>query len=190
MRHPLQNIRHRRKEIFFILLGLTILLMVLMNFVGAPLTTTEVPLGIISYELAGSVSGAEAILASWDQDAQLRAAFSLGVDYLFLVVYSTTIALACIWSGEVLKKNGWPLASASAPLAWGQWLAALLDAVENMALVIILFGMLAPPWPELAKWCAIIKFSMIFLGMVYAFYGLVSYLAARFIDKNDLIDAT
>lgn len=190
MRHPLQNIRHRRKEIFFALFGLTLLLMVIMNFVGAPLNTTQAPLGIISYELAGTVPGAGAILASWDQDAQLHAAFSLGLDYLFMVVYSTTIALACIWSGEVLQKNGWPLASTSVPLAWGQWLAALLDAVENLALALILFGALASPWPELAKWCALIKFILIFLGMVYAFYGLVSYLTARFLYKNGLKDAT
>jgi hypothetical protein len=180
MRHPFQNIRNRRKEIFITLLVLTLLMMFLMNFIGTPLTTPEAPLGIVSYEFAGSVSSAQSILDSWDHNAQLHAAFSLGLDYLFMVLYSSTIALACIWAGEVLDKNSWPLGKVSVPLAWGLWAAALLDAVENIALVVILFGVLVSPWPELAKWCAVVKFALIFMGMVYAFYGLVAHLTSRF----------
>lgn len=180
MRHPLELIQTRRLDILITLLILTIFLMVLLSIVGAPLTTPTAPNGIISYELAGSVSKVDEIINSWDHNAQLHAAFSLGFDYLFLVVYSTTIAFACIWAGEQLRSSDWPLAGLGVLLAWGLWLAALLDAVENLALVIMLFGEVVSPWPELARWCAIFKFSLIFIGMVYALLGLIAYISGRF----------
>lgn len=180
MQHPLESIAsERRKKYFWPLLAATLVVMALMNAVGAPLVTSSAPYGIVSYELAGSVSAAEAILASWDQDARLGAAFSLGFDYLFMLVYSTTIALACVWAADVVRGRGWPLASLGRPLAWGQWLAACLDALENLALAVILFGSPVSPWPGIARWSAVLKFALIFLGMMYAFYGLTVSLLRR-----------
>lgn len=180
MNHPLQSIHTNRKRTFFLLLAATLLVMLIMNFVGTPLTTEAAPLGIISFELAGSVDEAQQIVDSWDQNAQLYAAFSLGFDYLFMVLYSTTIALACLWAGETLLGSGWPLSGLGVPLAWGLWLAALLDAVENLGLTRVLLVSNTSPWPEIAMWCAVVKFALIFLGLVYAFFGLVAYFSKRF----------
>ena len=52
-------------------------------------------------------------------------------------------------------------------LAWGLWIAALFDAVENFSLITILFGTATSPYPEIAQACAGIKFSLILLGLVY-----------------------
>jgi hypothetical protein len=128
---------------------------------------------MVSLDFAGSPQRAKAILDSWDHPAQLRAAFIQGLDFLYLLVYSTTIAIACLWAGKTLHRAGWPLASIGIPLAWGLWLAALSDAVENVALVEILFGKYNSPWPEIAAACAILKFALIFLGLVYALYALL-----------------
>ncbi len=140
MRHPFQSIpADKRPAVFWPLLLITLFLLVLLNMEGKPMVTPAAPLGIVSYELAGSVSRAQEILASWDQRAQLSAAFSLGLDYVFMLAYSTTIGLACVWTADALRRRGWPLASVGAPLAWGLWLAAAFDATENIALVVILF---------------------------------------------------
>lgn len=180
MRHPFQSIPvNQRAKVFWPLLVVTLFLMVLLNVEGKPMVTPAAPLGIVSYELAGSVPKAQQILASWDQQAQLSAAFSLGLDYVFMLVYSAAIGLACIWTADALHRRGWPLASFGAPLAWGMWLAAALDAIENVALVVILFGTLQTPWPEIARVCAIFKFGLIFLGLVYAFFGLGVSLVVR-----------
>ena len=56
-------------------------------------------------------------------------------------------------------------------LAWGLWLAAVLDAKENLALIIILFNGPADPWPLLAQACAIAKFGLIIAGLLYAAVG-------------------
>lgn len=184
MSHPLQAIQsNRRKSVFLILLVVTITFLLLMNWIGAPLISSEAPFGIVSYEFAVSPEKSMDILNSWDQSAELRAAFSLGLDFLFLVLYSTTIALACIWAGDVLLKNCWPFARIAVPLAWGMWFAALLDAIENVALVYILFEIPHIPWPELAAFCALIKFVFVFSGMIYAFLGLTAH-TTRAIVKN------
>jgi len=158
----------------------TILLMVLLNIVGLPLETEAAPLGIITYEFAGTVERAGEILNSWNHNAQLHAAFSLGLDFLFILLYSTTIGMACVWAGQVLARDRWPLVGVAVPLAWGLWLAAILDAVENFSLIKVLYGPIASPWPAVARICAMIKFGLVFIGLIYAFYGLVAYLANRF----------
>jgi hypothetical protein len=180
MHHPFKNIQPQRLKLYFWpLLGVTLGIMILMNIIGAPLITRQAPSGIISYELAGSVSKAAAILDSWDQNARLHAAFSLGFDYLFMLAYSSTIAMACVWAGGILQRRKWPLAGAAQPLAWAQWLAAMMDGIENLGLILMLFGPVASPWPEISRWCAILKFSFIFLGMIFAFYGLAVSLLPR-----------
>ena len=174
MTHPFSSLFSESiKRVFWTLFFITILLMVWLNVVGSPLTTKAAPYGIISYELAGNVPNAVQIIASWDHNAQLHAAFSLGLDYVFLLAYSTTIGLACVWTARILHDRQWPMARIGVPLAWGQWVAAVLDAIENYALIIMLFGSVTSPWPQIAYWCAIIKFALVFLGMVYAIFGLV-----------------
>jgi hypothetical protein len=180
MSHPLLLIpQNKRKVVFWSLFAATLAWMVIMQIVNAPLITADAPQGIISFELAGSLGKAKWMLISWDVRAQKFAAFGLGIDYVFMLLYSTTIALACIWSGEVLRAVRWPLSGIGISLAWGQWIAAALDAVENIALATILLGGLAHPWPELARWCALFKFALIFIGLVYTFFGLVARLAQR-----------
>lgn len=164
---------------FWPLLGLTILLMIVFGITGAPLTTAAAPYGVVSFELAGTVENMREILASWDAQTQLRAAFGLGLDYLFMVVYASTLIFGCGLATRVLQRSKWPLVRFGNPLAWGVILAALLDAVENVALTTIIFGTVASPWPEVARWCAIPKFGLIFIGIVFVIYGGVVALVER-----------
>ena len=180
MSHPFQRLSPASARRAFIpLLVITLVVMAILSLVSASLTTQAAPLGIISYELAGSAAKAQSILDSWDSLTQLHAAFALGFDYVFMLAYSITIGLACVMAAGVLRGRGWPLAGIGAGLAWGQWLAAGFDAVENIALTAMLFGVVASPWPQVAYWCAVFKFGLIFLGLVYAFYGGVVRLFIR-----------
>ncbi|MEW5873316.1 MAG: hypothetical protein AB1894_28915 [Chloroflexota bacterium] len=169
----------QRKRIFWIALVLSLTLMSLLNLVGAPLITEPAPYGIVSFELAGNPSQAQAMLDSWDGRAQLAASFSLGLDYVFMVAYALAISLGCLWAAESLRRQRWPLAWMGAPLAWLQWLAAALDGLENLGLIKILLDAPASPWPEIARWCATIKFGLIFIGLVYAFLGAFVSLVGR-----------
>ena len=184
MSPPFQSIpQDKFGKVFWLSFAISIILMIALNLAGGPTITPSAPYGIISYERAGSILRSLEILTSWDDYGRGSAAFSLGLDFLYMLAYSCTIALGCIWSSRVLRERDWPLADLGAPFAWGQWLAAVLDAVENIALIVILLGSVVSPWPELAKWCALVKFALIFLGMAYAFFGLVMHLMQRFSSR-------
>ena len=171
---------------FWPLLGLTILLMIVFGISSAPLTTEAAPYGVVSFELAGTVEQAHQILDRWNAEAQLRAAFGLGLDYLFMVAYASTIAFGCGMAARMLKDNGWPLARWGNLLSWAVILAAFLDVLENIALTSILFGSVASPWPEIARWCAIPKFVLVFLGIVYVIYaGAVALVERISPDKKE-----
>jgi hypothetical protein len=164
---------------FWPLLGLTLLLIVVFGVTGAPLTTEAAPYGVVSFELAGSVENMHRILNSWDTNTQLRAAFGLGLDYVFMPVYAFAIAFGCGIAFRALQRNRWPLAKYGNLLAWGVILAALLDVIENIALTKVIFGAVVSPWPEIARWCAIPKLGLIFIGIVYLVYGVVVTLVER-----------
>ena len=173
MEHPMHKIPTEKRRNYFLGLSIaTISMMIIFNAIGIPLQTPSAPYGIISYELAGSLTRVEEVLASWDHQARLRAAFGLGLDYLFMLIYASAISLACIWAVQVMRARGLPFGEAGEILAWGQWLAALLDACENVALTIMLWGNEVSPLPQIAQGCAILKFGLIFMGLTYAFLGL------------------
>jgi hypothetical protein len=151
--------------------------MVILTWVGEPLTTPVAPNGIVSYEFAGSVSRAREILNSWGETGRLHAAFSLGLDFLFIVAYATTIGLACAWAGEILSKRRWPLSGVGLPLAWGVCLAGVLDGIENVSLAVMLLVNVSSPWPQLAAACAAVKFLLIVLALLYAAYGGLAWLS-------------
>jgi hypothetical protein len=176
--HPLTDLpKGVRWRLFWPLAALSVVMLLIFQAIDVALTSPVAPLGIVSFELAGSVSAVQEILASWDAQAQLHAAFGLGLDYLFMPIYSTAIGLGCIWAAEIVHRSGWPLAGLGAALAWGLWLAALFDATENLALTAIMFGAVAAPWPQVSAFCASIKFTLIAAGLIFAIYGLAGGIA-------------
>jgi hypothetical protein len=180
MRHPFQAISHDRIPRYFIpLILLTLAFMAAFNGLDKPLKTSAAPNGIISFELAGDVSTSQSILDSWDTHARGLAAFGLGLDYLFMVVYSTTIAMGCVWTMSIPIGQKPILHRIGRLLAWGQWLAVLFDGVENAALLKILFADAASPWPDVASTCAMMKFAIIVLGLAYIALGLIVLIGKR-----------
>jgi len=169
MAHPLEAIpAHRRADVFLSLLLLTFGLTVALGVIDQPLRAAALENGIVSLELAGSLERVQAAINGWDARVRFFAGLSLGLDYLYLVVYSTTIALACLWAAGIFRARGWALAAAGVPLAWGQWFAALCDAVENFALIVLLAGYVREPWPLVAFWAAVPKFALTVAGILYA----------------------
>lgn len=178
MRHPLAAVPDgRRRGVFLAVLATTLAVMGVMGALDGPLRTSAAPQGMVSLELAGDAARAERILDSWGARGRRMAALSLGLDVLFLVLYATANALACLWAGRVLAPRA--LARLATPLAWGQWLAGGLDAVENAALAVVLVDGPEGPWPALARAAAVPKFALVAMGLLYAALGAAVALAAR-----------
>lgn len=173
MTHPLERINpERRKHYFYPLLALTIVLLLSMNFIGISLNTAAAPQGIISFEFAATPDRAQQMLDSWTPDAHIRAGFIQGLDFLFPLAYSTTVGLGCVMAAGVIARRGQAVSRLGAGLAWGLWVAAALDYVENINLVFLLLGTVQSPFPQIAAVCAGIKFALLAAGLIYAFYGL------------------
>ncbi|HSK88470.1 MAG TPA: hypothetical protein VK880_08950, partial [Anaerolineales bacterium] len=183
MTHPLAFIPNRyRKQLFFILLALTLILFAVLRVLDQPLRTDAAPKGIVSFELAGNSRTARAITDSWKQMSLLLsavegqpnpdvvnvpyvfAAFGLGLDYLFMPVYALWLAFGTLLASG--KHEGW-LRSLGTVAGYAALAAMVFDAVENYALLQVLLGNMQSPYPALAAFCAIVKFSLILLGLLY-----------------------
>ena len=171
MSHPLDFIPNTaQKKIFFALLALTLGLVGVFSLLDAPLRTTAAPNGIVSFELAGTPEKADAIIQSWDARAQLFAAFGLGFDYIFMPAYALTISLGVLMA---LRKHSGIFSKTGIYAGWGMLLAALLDAVENVALWRLLSDTATSFCPRVAAVAATIKFGLILLGLGVALIGWV-----------------
>jgi hypothetical protein len=162
-----------QKRGFIVLLALTLAVMVSLNALGRPLNTEAAPSGIVSFELAGRLSVAQRMVESWGQRGQVYAGLNLGLDYLFMVAYSSCISLGCVLVARRLSRRINFLSSGGVLLAWTQFVAALLDAVENYALIRILLGSQQELWPAVARWCAMPKFLIVGAGLLYVAIGVV-----------------
>ena len=178
--HPFERLApSTRRRALPGLIVLTLALTVALQIVGRPLQTAAAPQGIVSFELAGNLPAAQAIIASWNSAAQLYAAFSLGLDYLYMPLYAIAIALACVQAAGSSLRSPRPMWALGILLAWALGLAALLDAVENIALFQLLLGSRSTAWPVVAKACATAKFAFVIAGLLYAAVGGVVYLTRR-----------
>jgi hypothetical protein len=160
-----------RFPVFWFTVVVSILLMITLQFLGRPLQTEAAPAGIVSYELAGFPRSAADVLQSWDAEARQFASLNLGLDYLFLTAYAIAIGLGCRLVGERMERDRSLLGKVGYLLAWALPLAAVLDAVENYALIRLLLGSTHHNWPLLARWAAIPKFTLVFLGLIYVLLG-------------------
>lgn len=164
MRHPLEAVPpDKRARIFVPLLIATLLITFAFRFIGPAAPT------IIDFEFAGTATKATDIINAWTPADRIHAGFSLGFDFLYMPIYSTTIALACVWAAGVFRSGAGK--SIGVALAWGLWLAAILDSIENLALMGNLFGSPIEPFPAIAALCATLKFGLILLGLVYVVGG-------------------
>jgi len=171
-RHPYEFIPASKRTWVWLAFAVAALgVMTVSNLTGAAMITAAAPQGIISFELAGNAAEAAKILGSWNLSARLSAAFGLGLDFLFPILYAAAIGSACVWAAGVFRAV-WPgLAVGGVLLAWEMWLAALFDYFENIALTMILFGGALPVLPEIARALALLKFCLIGVALVYVVLG-------------------
>ena len=166
MRHPLESIPNEyRKRSFFIFLFSTIVLFALFRVLDEPLRTSAAPSGIVSFELAGTPTQAENMMASWSETGRYNAAFGLGIDYLFMPTYAFALAFGTLLAAG--RHSSW-VRSLGALAGYGAFTAAIFDAVENFALFQVLLGSINTPYPMIAAACATIKFGLLIFGLAYA----------------------
>ena len=174
---PFNWIDHRARRP--VVLGLTTLLVsssAWLIYMDRMLVSDAAPNGIISFELAGSLERSEAIIQSWSEPARSAAMLIQGFDYLYLIIYPAWLSLASILLGALL---GGRWQSAGMVTGWVVLLAAPLDAVENYALIQQLMSGAAAGLAQLALWCALMKFTLVLMSILFLLLGSGAWIVRR-----------
>lgn len=100
---------------------------------------------VVGFEMVATTQQAELVLAGWGEVGQAAARTQLLLDFGFLVGYGLLMWL----TATALRA---PRLALLGPVA------AVADALENIALLVIVGGRTAQPWPALATTFAIVKF--------------------------------
>ncbi|MCA9732473.1 MAG: hypothetical protein H6696_12925 [Deferribacteres bacterium] len=172
------------KKIFLALVLFTLIVILGMQMTGSPLKTEAAPAGIVSFEFAGDLVQAQKIFASWGEMERTYAALNTGLDFLFLVSYTFTLALGSLLAARFFTSRSRTWSRVGYLLIWGMFAAGLLDAVENIALIQMLLGTTNNLWPSMAYKCASVKFFLVGIGLFYV----LSWFGARIvlIFKKDI----
>ncbi|MCJ7802113.1 MAG: hypothetical protein MUP82_07130 [Candidatus Marinimicrobia bacterium] len=163
---------------------LTIIIFFALRYFGNPLITNNAPGGIISFELAKDNDQSIAIISSWDLNAKVNAGLSLGIDFLFLIVYAIFFATACyLVAQKYINKNNL-MYKTGLLIAKLQFVAALFDAIENIALIKLLLGSNNSIFPTIAYYFASIKFALIAIGIIYIIIGYTASLFQKGLESE------
>jgi len=160
----------KKKNLFWIALVFTLALFAVLNIIDKQLINDVVPHGIVSFQFAKSLDNSLKMLNSWDAEAKVYAALSLGIDYLYLFVYGSFLALSVLLLATKLP-HGF-LKKAAGIVAPMIILAALLDGVENYGSIRLLTGTHTQSMASLVYYCASVKFALIGVGTIYLLIGL------------------
>ncbi len=136
------------------------------------------PNGIVSVGFISSVENFNAAMAAWGDTGKIATGFSLGLDYLYIVLYSVVLYLLLILTSEKIMRvsnRGGQLLFIMAILSP---IVGASDSIENFSLLQLLLGSQNDLWPKMAYYCAISKFTgaaictvAMVAGQVYVFAG-------------------
>ncbi|BBX06875.1 hypothetical protein [Mycolicibacterium aichiense] len=118
--------------------------------------------GIIPFELAGTATKAEAIMAQWGEDGQRAARRSMWLDFGYMTSYGILLGLLVDRRRRRRGHPGWLPALAAGAVAG--------DAVEGVALLRVLDRRDVAVNARLAKIAASVKFAILAIALGYSFY--------------------
>jgi len=146
------------KKLFCGLLALLIPCSIAMWHIDAGLRNTTTPNGIVSFEFCAYTDSCHAALMAWGAEGQSLAMLSLGLDYLFMLLYPGFICVCLLLLARQLTPR---LKQVTTFAAWIALAAGVADAIENYALIQIVLNQTDTYYGWLAALFATIKFSIL-----------------------------
>lgn len=164
----------RMRRLLTISGALTLVLFIALAVVDARIKANGGP-GIIGLEVAGSATRAAEILGQWGESGRTAARVSLILDYPFMIAYAIFFSAACTAMGRRLRARAEAggavgriarhLATPAPWLGWAFILAAILDAIENFALLRVIDFKLT--WAGTAQIAASPKLAIFGAGLFF-----------------------
>ena len=147
----------------------TVGLMLPLSSLNKVLVSAEPHYDIIDFELAFTEEEAGTILKTWGPDLQREALKSLYIDFAYLVSYAlflSSLTLLLTRSAHTkLQRTG-------AVIARMPWVAAVLDAAENIFLIHVITASSIPGASVFcAGICAVIKFGLVGIAIAFIIAG-------------------
>jgi hypothetical protein len=157
----------------------TVLFDVVLLVIDQQLEATGGP-SILGLEFAGSQHRAIEIMAEWGTHGRYLARLSLWIDFGFMASYGTFFTLAALATRDFARERGLrALATVGLVTPFLAVGAALFDAAENIAWLLVLGGHGGNFAAPFATTCASLKFALITLAILYSLWGLVRRLRLR-----------
>ncbi len=132
---------------------------------------------ILEFELMTTSAEAARLLTMLGPDGVGAARQQLFIDFAYLVIYGVLLWKGCRLLGRRAARRdvGW-VAKLAPTFAWVGVVAAVCDAVEDVALLVVTFGYTDQPWPALASGYATAKFILLGLAVLFLLVGFVATL--------------
>ncbi|MDH5433951.1 MAG: hypothetical protein OEY19_08390 [Gammaproteobacteria bacterium] len=151
------------------LIMLFLILSIFMSFIDMHAKTEITPLGTISFEFIGSIENLELAMIAWGDIGRTSIALNLGIDFLYLIIYSAILALAFYRLSNAPNVNNIRRYYLS-----GVWLAVvvgIIDILENLCLIQLLYQTKNEIWAIAAYNLAILKFTGIAVCLIMLVVG-------------------
>jgi len=172
--------REAHRALFFISLAVTLPVIVTLLTLNRPLQNETAPQGVVSLEMARTVDQQNRILNSWNEPARLRLAFSIGLDFFCVVVFTSSLVLACIWLADASHRHGASSSNLGLALAWALGIMGVLWILQNTLLAAALFGHATALTARITFGCALLKFAVMMLGLAYMLGSVAMLLRGQF----------
>lgn len=154
----------------------TVVMIVVMRWMGNGLESKVSPLGIVSFELTKKFDAAQDII---QVVGQRPLQWNIAVDFLFLVAYTFFFFFCCKAIMQQFRSSG--LKTVGFIFLELSVLTGVLDLVENIAMLITLGGYGSDISVGVSYYTAIAKFVVIAIILVYI---LVASILMQFISKK------
>ncbi len=128
---------------------------------------------ILDFEFAATRLRAMRIIAEWGPKGRSAAHLSLILDYGYMLSYGLFFMLAGFAIRDTARARSWRrFAAVGVAIPFFAIVAAMFDAIENVALLLTLGGHGGSFAPPFATVCSTIKFTLITIAILYVLCGL------------------
>jgi hypothetical protein len=172
-----------KKYLLLLLLIGTIIMIVIMIKTGATLKTAVTPKGILDLEFAYNSTKTTTVTNAWAAnnivDNIAAAKINTYFDFIFLFFYSLFLFFTC---NKIARFSTGAFSKAGLLIAKGALLAGILDVAENAGMLVTLSGSALSSVAFITTSCAVIKWGLALLAVIYCLAGLIGLILHKKIN--------
>lgn len=160
------------RRALWLLIALATLTYIGIAVIDLQLRSSATPYGIVSFEFCYLTDSCNTALVQWGSKQKALAMLSLGIDYLFLILYPAVIFIGLLLIAPSVPRN---LLRFTVVIARSCFVMGLADAVENFALIQIIVTESGEFYGGVATIFAAIKFTIFAISLLWLLLATVKY---------------